>query len=86
MMGSSPVKHYTGVHKGAKDHPGHKLEDLELGNVLTRTKKNVGKVIDYVTGKPKLAASAKAAAAAIAATGSIKKAGGKVLTKKDVEK
>ena len=36
MMGSSPAKHYTGVHKGAKDHPAHKLEDWTPRNIYNR--------------------------------------------------
>jgi len=41
---TSPAKHYTGVHKGAGDHPAHKLEDFMPHKVF-------GKVIDHVTGK-----------------------------------
>ena len=30
---SSPAKHYTGDHKGAKKHPGHKLSDYAKKSV-----------------------------------------------------
>ena len=58
----SPAKHYTGVHKGAKDHPAHKVEDF-LPNINTpinivKTYGGIGgKIVegayDLITGKKK---------------------------------
>jgi len=56
MMGSSPTKHYTGSHKGAKKHPSHKLKDFQVNikDGVKNTIKNVfPKLYDSLTGKPK---------------------------------
>ena len=65
-FGNSPLKHYTGVHKGAKDHPAHKLEDLSPSNLIKRTKKNLGKLHDQITGKSTKTSTKKVKAAKVA--------------------